>query len=183
MHYNASSLRERVQVLACRHTEAVGWSWELEGKAWAQVEVSGKRNLFSSVGLGAKSAALVLRDRPLTLHNAILWRGQHLLLTGIEVKKQGWLDVTAAQVEITQCRAEPPTGEAFPGVLTEKHITHQQLEPMATNAICYVLVTPKAVVLRPGKLVEVAGTVYHILLRHELDPYKNEYEIMRTVDL
>lgn len=57
---------------------------------------------------------------------------------------------------------------------------HEQLEPMARNTICYVLVTPKAIALTSGSLVEIAETPYEVLLAHDLDPYKNEYEIKRT---
>ena len=46
-----------------------------------------------------------------------------------------------------------------------------------------VLVTPKAVRLAPGKLVEVDGVPWPITTPYELDPHKNEYAVERTVDL
>ena len=55
--------------------------------------------------------------------------------------------------------------------------------PYSTNAITYVLVTPKAIQLQRGGLVGVDGTNYEVQLAHVLDPWKNEYEIMRREDL
>ena len=46
-----------------------------------------------------------------------------------------------------------------------------------------VLVTAKIITLRPGCLVEARKAVWEVLVPHELDPYKNEYEIGRRVDL
>ena len=46
-----------------------------------------------------------------------------------------------------------------------------------------MLVTPKAVRLTPGPLVEVDGVEWPIITPYELDPHKNEYELRRTVDL
>ena len=46
-----------------------------------------------------------------------------------------------------------------------------------------MLVTPKPVALEPGRLVRARGALWEILVPHELDEFKNEYEIGRTVDL
>ena len=54
---------------------------------------------------------------------------------------------------------------------------------MSLNQLGLVLVVPKAIVLEPGKLVSVRGALWEVLVPHELDEYKNEYEIGRTVDL
>lgn len=181
MEYGASNLRERVAVLELQSTEG-GWDWAPVRKTWAGVEVTGKSNLFSKVGVGARDAALALRKQPLTLHNAIRWRGEHLFLTSIVENKPGWLDVRAARVEAVMCRAEvqwEPPGGTFPAVLTEKYLRHEQLEPMALNTLTYVLVTPKPVVLSHGGLVEADGRTFEVLVGHTLDPYKNEYEITR----
>ena len=57
---------------------------------------------------------------------------------------------------------------------------------MSVNDLGLVLVVPKAIELMEGDLVTVmAGqpAEYNVQIRHVLDPYKNEYEIVRTEDL
>ena len=80
---------------------------------------------------------------------------------------------------------EDETTEAmtFPGVLTEKYARHEQAWPMSANELGLILVTPKAITLRPGCLVEARDAVWEVLVPHELDPSKNEYEIGRRTDL
>lgn len=179
MKYSANELRERVEVLELQHS-VEGWEWAAIGRRYAGVELTGKSNLFSAVGIGARDAAVLLRDGPLTLNQALRWRGRHLFLTQITRGVRGWMDVGAAVVDVAPCRS----GEVgkFPGVLTEKYLGHRQEEPMALNTLTCVLVTPKAVELAPGALVEVDGTPWPILLAHTLDPHKNEYEIARIAE-
>ena len=54
---------------------------------------------------------------------------------------------------------------------------------MSVNELGLVLVTPKAVKLRPGCLVEVRRSAWEVLVPHELDEFKNEYEIGKRADL
>lgn len=54
---------------------------------------------------------------------------------------------------------------------------------MSVNQLGLVLVVPKAITLEPGRLVKARGALWEVLVPHELDEYKNEYEIGRTVDL
>ena len=140
------------------------------GRLWAQIAVDGGKNLFSSVGIGARGAELVLRRQPLTLHQAILWGEQHLFLTGITKLDRMHLSVQAALVEPVAClatRTEDTVGEAgrptpaetmrltFPGVLTEKYARYEREETHAEGETSYVLVTPKAIALKAGDLVTV----------------------------
>ena len=185
MHYNASALRERVEVLDLAAV-AGGWAWVCVRRTWAGAELKYGTNLFSKVGIGARDVRLVLRRQSLTLHNALRWKGQHLFLTSIAEDIPGWLDVQAALVEPAACRGNVHRGEngpTFPGVLVEKYLRHEQDHPMATTTVCYVLVTPKAVELAPGGLVDVAGEPYVVQIAHTLDSWKNEYEIWRKRDL
>ena len=193
---DAGDLSERLELLELRETEAGTWEWVGIGRLWAQVEVDGGKNLFSSVGIGARNAKLVLRTRPLTLHQALRWKEQHLFLTGITKLDRMHLSVQAALVEPVGClatRTEDTVGEAgrpttaetmrltFPGVLTEKYARYEREETHAEGETGYVLVTPKAITLKAGDLVTVqegpGKDVYHVTARHVLDPYKNEYEI------
>ena len=96
------------------------------------------------------------------------------------------LEVDAAVVKVDTVRQmaeREAVVQTFPGVLTEKYVRHGQEWPMSVNELGLVLVTPKAVTLPPGGLVEARGALWEILAPHELDEFKNEYEIGRTVDL
>ena len=185
---DAGRLSERLEVLELRETKPGAWSWETARKTWGQVELDAgqRKNLFSSVGIGARNASLVLRRQDLTLHNALRWKDQHLFLTTILPRGRGHLDVTAALVRPETVRLVPDDGDqgmAFPGVLTEKYLTHSQEWPMSINDLELVLVVPKVITLRPGRLVECSGATWEVLVPHELDEYKNEYEIGRRAEL
>ena len=177
---DAGQLRDPLLVLEMAEVPGGGWGWKAVRSAWGKVELTTSRNLFSSVGIGARGAEIILRRQALTLGNALRWGEQHLFLTAILSEGRLHLRVQAALVETVECRAG---GMVFPGVLTEKHLKWEQPEPYSINRITYVLVTPKTVELTRGKLVTAAGTNYEVQLAHVLDPWKNEYEIVRTEDL
>lgn len=185
-YVDAGSLSERLELLELQQTAEQTWEWVSAGRLWAQVEVDGGRNLFSAVGIGARNAKLVLRTQALTLHQALRWKGQHLFLTSITKLDRMHLSVQAALVSVDTItlQEDADTGNmTFPGVLTEKYARHEQEWPMSINQLGLVLVTPKAVTLKPGSLVKARGSFWEVLVPHELDEYKNEYEIGRTVDL
>lgn len=185
-YIGAGRLDQPLEVLELRQTSDGTWQWVPIRRAWAQVEQTSKTNLFSKVGVGARDAAIVLRTQPLTLHHALRWKGQHLFLTAITKNDRMHLAVSAALVSVdaVRLRADETTeATTFPGVLTEKYAKHEQEWPMSVNELGLVLVVPKAITLRPGYLVEVRGAAWEVLVPHELDQYKNEYEIGRRLDL
>lgn len=185
-YIGAGRLDQPLEVLELRQTSEGTWKWVPIRRAWAQVEQTSKTNLFSKVGVGARDAAIVLRTQPLTLHQALRWKGQHLFLTSITNRDRMYLDVQAALVDPVLCRAntdEEEPGAAFPGILTEKYAKWEQPEPYSINRLIYVLVAPKVIQLQRGGLVAVDGVNYEVQLAHTLDPYKNEYKIVRTEDL
>lgn len=187
MGINAGKLSQLISVMELKSSES-GWSWSERRKAWAAIEQSESRRIFSSVGAAATSTVVfTIRRQELSMHDSIEWQGQHYFITSIiPTNDRAHLIVTSAPVVVVSCVADAnkiPKGKTFPAALTEKYVRHEQLEPMSINAICYVLVTPKAVVLQPGSLVDIAGTPYVVLAAHQLDPYKNEYEVMRKADL
>ncbi|MEG1683525.1 MAG: hypothetical protein RR295_06820 [Oscillospiraceae bacterium] len=183
-------MNQRVTVLEL--TEAAGeLRWREHHRAWAQVVEDSRVNLFSSVGIGARGVTLTLwRNPALTLLCALRWRDKFLFLTAItDGDDQLHSVVTAAVVNPVPCTRHTVDGTAdlrFPGILTEKYRgradIHEQLEPLALLTLRFVLVTPKAVTLRPGTLVEAGGKLYAVLAAHELDWFKNEYEIERRED-
>ena len=178
-------LSDRVDVLELLKTtdeSGATYTWETVRHTWAKAEVMTKANVYSVHGLGVAGVTFTLRRQPIDLNSALWWRGQHCLITAIRPKGRLYLTVEAALVVLSQCR-NPRTGEVCPAVMTERYVGHQQLEPMAVNTHQRVLITPKAVKLVPGPLVEVDGVEWPIITPYELDPHKNEYTLERTVDL
>lgn len=181
---DAGSLRDALDVLEFKETAPGTWGWQCVRKTRGLVELNTtKKNLFSSVGLGARGAEIILRRQPLALYQALSWRDQHLFLTAILPEGRLHWKVQAALVDLAQCCLDDGRGPSFPAVLTEKHLKWEQPEPYSINRLTYVLVTPKAIELTRGKLVAVNDINYEVQLAHILDPYKNEYEIVRTEDL
>ena len=199
---DAGKLREWVDVLALRETGIRAWEWTVIRRVPAQITQTGRTNLFSRVGIGARDAALVLRRQPLSLHNALRWRGQHLFLTAITERGRLYMDASAALVGAVPCTAEArthtvgagnrpednePTRWSFPAVLTERYVRYERDESYATAETGYVLVTPAPVDLPEGALITVgegpAKGVYELRGRHVLDRYKNEYDLTRRGDV
>ena len=183
-----SSLNQRVEVLTLRQDETGSYDWKTSGTRYASVELDTRNNLFSSVGIGARGATVTIRpDRTLTLHHALRWQGRHLFLTSIiPAASRDRLEVKTALCNPVECMANAQNkgeeGPRFPGVLTEKYVGHTQIDPHAVVTTDYVLVTPKKITLAPGSWVICAGEYYRVLVPHELDEYKNEYEIRRKED-
>lgn len=204
MATTGSALRDRIQVLRLDHKKDTDtYAWKASRWIWAAAEQDAGRNLFSSVGVGARGVTFTIRRSPrLTLHNAFFWRGRHCFLTSIVDGDPGFQVVKAALCESVSCSAvhrkdtlgpgnRPQTEEGppvfFPGILTEKYAGYAQEETYAKEEILYVLVVPKPVTLAAGALVSVlegpAAQVYNVRACHVLDPYKNEYEIFRRTDV
>lgn len=199
---DAGRLNKAVHVLELRETAPGAWEWGPIRRTWSMLTLQTKKNLFSTVGIGARGAEIILRRQDLTLHNALLWGEQHLFLSAILPEGRLHLRVQAALVEPVTClatRTEDTVGEAgrpttaetmrmtFPGVLTEKYARYEREETHAENETSYVLVVPKAIQLKASDLVTVQGgpakAVYYVTICHVLDPYKNEYEIVWQGDV
>lgn len=190
---NPGLLKERVEILRLDNTNN-NFFWTVEATVWAKVEQQKIKNIFSNVGLGAKSLKIIIRKWDITLHNAIKWRGKHCFLTDITDLGNGLYEIMAALIEPQICTVErtdahslnelnrpvysEPVMITFPGYLTEKYIRTIQDEPMSMVESQYVLVTPKSVNLQEGELVTINNVTYEVLVAHILDEYKNEYEIL-----
>ena len=185
----AGDLNQRIQVLTLRHDEeANAYAWGEAWRAWAKAEPDTRSNLFSTVGIGARGVTFTVRaNSRLTLQHAYRWQGRHCFLTAFlpVPASPGYWEVKAALAEPAECQryVQKQPGARFPGILTEKYLRHEQETPMSVNELQMVLVTPKPVRLRPGELVKAGDAFWEVLIAHELDAYKNEYEIGRTVEL
>lgn len=182
-HSNLSSqLDQIVEVLELVEDPTGTWTWRAVRKVWAKVALTASRKQYTAVGVWARGAELILRRQELTLHNALRWRGQHLFITSVLENDRDRLEVDAALVTVSACENDDGTVK-FPAVMTEKYLSHDQLEPHAVNYFRHVLVTPKVIALTPGKWVVVDGVDWPITVPHTLDPWHNEYELEREVDL
>ena len=178
-------LNESLDVLELQKTEketGTAWTWEPVRRTWAMAELMTRGNIYSVHGIGAAGVTFTLRRQPMGLDAALRWRGQHSMITAVRPLGRLYWTVGAALVVLSQCHS-PRTGETFPAIMTERYVGHQQLEPMAVNIHQRVLVTPKAVRLPPGPLVEVDGVEWPVMTPYELDPHKNEYVLQREGDL
>ncbi|MBQ9733346.1 MAG: hypothetical protein IJV74_03825 [Clostridia bacterium] len=178
---DAGELRERVSVLTLKD-KGSEYVWEESRRSWAKAELNTRKNIWSVHGIGATGVTFVMRCSSLCLDNALKWRGQHCFISSIIPYGRGHVKVEAALVEPVQCE-DKYKSLTFPALMTEEWHKHEQLEPHAINTLSHVLVTPKCIELKPGKLVTVAGDAWPIKTAHTLDPHKNEYIIERTVDL
>lgn len=202
MPVSLNELKERITVLdlVC---DGKNYAWEErmnDGKLWAKVEYPSQRNIFSSIGMSAKSIKFTIRKRDdITPYNAILYQGKHCFLTDIKELDRAYIEILAALVEPHTCTVKR-TGEpmlnklnrpiygkperiTFPGCMTEKYLSYTQHDPMATQVKQYVLVVPKAIRLNPGEVVIIDQISYTVAIPHELDEYKNEYEIVMEADI
>lgn len=181
----AGELREIVEVLTLTKDEQGNLSWTLLRKTWAQINLTDKRSLFSSVGTGTCKVQMVVRRQKLMQGGMLRWRGQTLYISTVMPRIPQHLDVNCAMVTVSECRRGADEGEAetkFPGILTEKYVRHDQPDFHGEVTTDYVLVTPKKVSLSPGCVITCDGKYYRVLVPHELDEFKNEYEIRRRED-
>ncbi len=199
-YLGAGKLDKPSQVLECRETSVGVWEWVPVRRIWACIDLQQKANIFSSIGVGARDASIVVWQQPLTLHNAIRQDGRHFFLTAITERNRNQLDVKAALCDPVTLTARPQarTGRnelnrpvvsqqpsfTFPGILTELYRQNAQDEIYRTETLRRVLVTPKAVALRPGDLVQPGtGMPYTVRQALDLDLWKNEYVIERQEDI
>lgn len=193
---NPGKLNERVQILTLK-TEAGIMRWEVFKNIWAKVEITGKTNYFSKVGMGVLSVKFTMRRQSLSLYDALCFRGRHYFITGITPISNLHMEVETAKIEPVPCvqfsnemildQLNRPVDEqkpvlTFPGMLVEKYLRSNIETGHDEGEVTLVLVTPKQVQVDAGKLIEVQGKPYKVAVCHMLDEYKNEYEIIRTED-
>ena len=194
---NPGRLRERGFVLRLSGKENL--KWDMLCGIWLSGKLTGRRNLFSRVGIGADGAEFLLRERDITLHDAILWEGQQYFLTNIAKEGTGpvYFRISAARVspetvtvrrDIIEMgalnrpeRVEKEIG-SFPGCITEKYLGSSPEDSHIESEKRLIAVAPKAAAYRAGDCFEIRGKRYRVEVVHELESWKNEYEIRREED-
>lgn len=200
---DAGELREPLAVLELQ-TQSEKYEWVEGQKLWGKADPKTRMNLFSRVGIGAKTVVFTTRKCTLNQHNALRWQGKHYFITDIAELERGYYEIATAAIEPLNCTLErtrtgkdelkrpvilEPESLLFPACLTEKYLGFEQGKPMAITEVTYVLVTPKPVELRAGDVVQVnlrhfaEPLPFVVQMCHVLDEYKNEYEINRKADV
>ena len=198
MAVRAGEMRERVTILTLTEKpDKTGCEWTETKTTWAKVEKTGKRSLFSTVGAGREEWRVTMRKQPLTLHQALRWRGHFLFLSDLTCPDRGHMEASTAMIEpvigkLHRTKVEKNdlnnpslTTEqvlSFPVCLTEKYTGFSQGEVHDTLTHTLVAICPKAVSLRAGEVVTVGNDRYRVQIEHTLSEFKNEYEITREVD-
>jgi len=194
-----SEMRTPVNILDFVESEDSVFEWRKKIQVWAKVEHQTYNSIFSKHGVTAKSVKITMRKHSgLTLHNALSTAEYgHLVISDIDRDTPGFFVLSAAMVEPVTCKAERtqtvmgqnnrPVIEAltplvFPGYLTEKYLRQVQEEPMSYSESRYILLTPKPIALETGGLVYIGGFPCEVVIPHELDMYRNEYEVVRRFD-
>ena len=191
----------QVDILEIAETSPNKYEWIKKSTVWAIAEHQSGSNIFSKIGISAKSIKFTLRRGSaypeISLHNALVYEGSHCFLTDINRDMPGYYVLTAALIEPVICsctRSVTTIGELnrpevtqlepliFPGCLTEKYLRQTQEEPMSYSEYRFVLVTPKVITLDVGRLVTIGGFQCAVVIPHLLDEYKNEYEVVRRFD-
>lgn len=189
-------MTENISLLELQKNDTV-YSWAEKYTIFAKAEVQPQKALFSQIGVGAKSVTFTTWKHDITLNNAFRWNGKFCFLTDITEINRLYYEVTAAMVEPKTCQlmkageamdetlhrpvySEPQVVLTFPACLVEKYMGFQKMNPQSQVNVQYVLVTPKEISLSLGDLVKIGETTYNVQVVHNLDEYKNEYEIAAT---
>jgi len=187
-------LEFKLTVLALEK-EGNNYGWLPAHETWGAVTELPQKNIFSTVAIGAKTIQITLRKQDVTLDTAVLWGEKQLFITAVnETGDRHHVVLTAALIDpvtVTLTRDTYGTNDlmrqtvtgtetvTFPAYITEKYMGYTKSDPQLILDTQYVLICPKAVTLEPGKTVAVNGKKFTVLVAHELDEHKNEYEAER----
>ena len=200
----STELKEKVEILGLSRQEATGnYVWEPIRRSWAAVQLNlSKRNIFSTIGIGARDATLILRSTvPVTMFNAVRWKEQFFFITSLvsSVSKDRY-DIKAAICDPITLTAKPQAKTSrdnlnrpiisqlpaflFPGILTELYQRNTADEVLRSGTTTVALIAPKAIMLRAGDLIQQGDDApYMVRQVLDLDPYKNEYVLERQEDI
>jgi len=198
---NPGEFRWLIDILELVEVEIGVYEWRQKKRIWSKMEHLTTNCVYSKNGISARSARFTIESRhEITLHNALALAPPgtgHFFLADINREKPGFYVLSTAVIAPVTCEAErtktvtgalnrPETEKLqpliFPGYLTEKYLRQTQDAPMSYSETRYVLITPKAIGIQTGELVDIGGALYETVIPHVLDPWKNEYEILERKD-
>ena len=189
----AGTLNKRAAIVSY-----TGGTWAEQQGIWASITPK-ERVIYSPYAQAVPGVEVIIRNRTITPHEAILAGGQHYMLTlpFEQIENGAGLKLIAAAVTLTSCTVSKPSytmdelnrpvaGEpeetTFQAVLAQKYVRWQQDEPNAKTESLLILTTPKAVVLESGDIIKIAETPYAVQACYTLDPFRNDYEVVREAD-
>lgn len=198
---NAGELTDKISILslssAVNGTSTV-FTWAGQKTIWAKAEQLDLPHVsYNRMG---KLVRFLVRKTELSPANAIHWNNQFCMLTCVSEIGRQYLEVIASLTEPVTCGVVSYSSSldqlnrpvltqsksmAFPGILAKKaghETTYEQRKPMAEVTERKLLFAPKQVTLQPGTIVEAGGKRYTVTAMDDLDPYRNEYEILRKGD-
>ena len=152
--------------------------WVAVRDVWAAKEQLTKTNVFSKIGFGTDSVKFTIRSTDLTMHNAIQYGGYHYIITDTEHNEGRYMVLTTAKVRLTDVSRGPNAG-SFKAILTEKWNGYATDAAKSTNSDRLVMVVPKSVTVSVNDVLDIEGSYWYAEIQHELDEFKNEYEIVR----
>lgn len=149
----------------------------------AKVKLTGTRGIWSSYANMGEKVEITLRKDEITQNNLLKWNGTDLWIYGIDEKTYGFYTISACRADIAVYKREDES--KIIGAITEKYERYSEpRDEYGSIEQLMLLVTPKLVKLRSGDLIKSsAGEWYTVQVAHDLDPYKNEYEIWRRADV
>ena len=173
-------MSRKIQILDYTLT-AQGYKWQAGRSVWASTARASRRALFSTFGMSTTDTMDIVCHELLPLMQCVQIGDRKAFITEAVIESHQRFRMTAAFADVYACSYITNAGEtvAFEGLLTEKYTRYAEVNPYAVTDITCVLVTPKEVEIDHGKVIRIGDHDYHMTVRHLLDPYRNEYEVMR----
>lgn len=146
------------------------------------VEQTKSRGIWSAYATTSEQFRIKTRLDDITLFDTLKWGDIDLWVHSIFEKELGFLEILACRADISNFTLE---NNRFFGSLAEKYVKYEEpIEPYSEVQQAMVLVVPKLVSLRAGELVkDDMNRCFVVHCPHELDTYKNEYEVFRRYDV
>ncbi len=179
---NAGDMRETITLYPCHHPDGMGW--QRDRTCYADAQLGGKRFAPASYAVNASGITFVIRRGRVAVGDLILWRGRHYLVSAIIEINHGYLSLSAALVNISQCQQG---GVLFQGALCEKYAKYSQENSFAVgyaqNQLTSILITPCGVSLTLGGTVTIGDLDWTVGVLHDTADGALQWEVWRRRDL
>ena len=156
---------------------------------WAGSERLKGKVAYAPHGMAStQGVQFTIRERDVDLSRQLIeWRGESYIPAETWTEARGWTAIKAARVHIRQWTytgpRKDPEHSSFPGILSELWQGRQDPDYHSEIHAGLLLVTPKAVELRPGDALTCEGKRYRVDVCHKLEDHINEYEVYSREDV